>query len=567
MKYKKITKQQRVHYHPARSRPQAKYIFNSSRSFRSLTGKNPMGLRGYTKPDLPFRAVGYDFSIENGLRLKPRSNFWLRSTLLITTMLTTLPLLWWLNSSSASIPNITASANKSKESFPIYTTTPVAKVALTAPISVQSATKSLPISLNQPISLKQSQPIIHSEPLLNQPALPWLHLTIKAGDTLATLFEQYQLNKTQLQPLLTLEPEGQQLQQLQVGQPLHIKHDYQGNIHSLILVLNDRDELYCSPVDGTFQAKIKPIGIYSKSVSQCSTVKTSSKIHDLPQPVLAQLTNIFYPKLDLKHQSREGDQFCIIYEEHTLENDREAGPILAAEIIQQGQPHRAIRYTDQQGYTGYYTPMGDSWDQLSLLSAPVEFTRISSLFGDRKHPILNKFHTHTGIDYAAPWGTPIVAAGKATITFIGRKGGYGKAIILEHNQRLHTLYAHLSKYEPELQVGDKVVTGQIIGYVGQTGRATGPHLHYEIQIDNTPIDPLLAQSPLTLPISDEALLPFFAATQGLVNQLNAAVSLSPVRLAENTLFAKKTSRIPITSILEQNSLPTFPLTNMPRTSH
>jgi murein DD-endopeptidase MepM/ murein hydrolase activator NlpD len=289
-------------------------------------------------------------------------------------------------------------------------------------------------------------------------------------------------------------------------------------------------------------------------------------VPDLPQPILAQLIDIFYPKLDLKHQSREGDQFCVIYEERTLEDDREAGHVLAAEIIQPGQTHRAIRYTDQQGYTGYYTPMGDSWEQLSLLSAPVEFTRISSLFGDRKHPILNKFRAHTGIDYAAPRGTPIVAAGKATIAFIGRKGGYGKAIILEHNQRLHTLYAHLSKYEPELQVGDTVVTGQVIGYVGQSGRTTGPHLHYEIRIDDIPIDPLLAQAPLTMPISDGTLLPFFAATQGLINQLNAAVSLSPVRLAENTFFAKRTPRIPITSILEQNSLPPFSLPNMPRIS-
>ncbi|BAP55324.1 peptidase M23B [Thioploca ingrica] len=563
MKYKKITQQQRVHSRP---RPQAKYIFNSPRSFQPLVGKNSMGLRGYTKPALPFKVVGYDFSIENGLRLKPRSNFWLRSTLLITTILTTLPLLWWLNSSSASIPSTASAANKSKVSFPIYnTTTPVAKVASATPISAQS-TKQLPISLTQPVSLNPSQPIIYSEPLLNQPVLPWLHLTTKVGDTLATLFEQYQLNKTQLPPILAIELEGQPLQQLQAGQELHIKHDPKGNIHSLILVLNARDELYCSQVNGIFQAKIKPIEIYTKPISQCSTVNTSSMVPDLPQSLLAQLINIFYPKLDLKHQSREGDQFCVIYEERTLESDREAGPILAAEIIQQGQTHRAIRYTDQQGYTGYYTPMGDSWEQLSLLSAPVEFTRISSLFGDRKHPILNKFRTHTGIDYAAPRGTSIVAAGEATIAFIGYKGGYGRTVILEHNQRLHTLYAHLSKYEPELQVGDKVVTGQIIGYVGQSGRTTGPHLHYEIRIDDIPIDPLLAQAPLTMPISDEALLPFFAATQGLINQLNAAVSLSPVRLAENTFFAKKTPRIPITSILEQNSLQPFSLTDMPRIS-
>jgi murein DD-endopeptidase MepM/ murein hydrolase activator NlpD len=564
MKYQKITQQQRVNSHPARSKPQAKYVFNSSHSFSTLIGKTPAKFRS-TQLNLPFKVVGYDFSVENGLRLKPRSNFWLRSTLIITMLLTTLPLLWWLNSSNASIPS-TAPVNKSKQSFPIYTA-PVTSVASSATSMVDNSTQLLPTSLeNQPVPLNQPQAIIYPKSLRNKSTLPWLHLTIQAGDTLATLFKQYQLNNMQLQQILALEPEGQQLQQLSVGQQLHLKHDTKGNIHSLILELNDRQELYCYRVNETFHAKIKPLGIYTQSVSQCSTVQASAIVPALPQPILAQLLNIFDSPTKLKSQFQAGDQFCVIYEEHILETDREIGNILAAEIIHQGQTQRAIRYTNPQDYTGYYTPMGDSWEQISLLSAPVEFTRISSQFGDRKHPILNKFHTHTGIDYAAPWGTPIVAAGEATITFVGRKGGYGKTIILEHHQRVRTLYAHLSKYESELQVGDKVVTGQIIGYVGRTGRATGPHLHYEIQIDDIPIDPLLAQAPLTMPINDEALLPFFAATQGLVNQLNA-VSLSPVRLAENNRFTSRTPRvIPTTSILEQNSLPPFAVTEIPRIS-
>ena len=567
MKYKKITQQQRVNQ-LARSKPQAKYIVNSSRSFSSLNVKTPKFRN--TRPNLPFKVAGYDFSIENGLRLKPRSNFWLRSTFIITMLLTTLPLLWWLNSSNASIPN-SALVNP-KLSFPIYTT-PIASVASATPIADNP-----PTSLNTPVSLKQSsvinQPtslspppaITYSKPLPKQPTLPWLHLTIQAGDTLATLFEQHHLNNNQLQQLLALEPGGQRLQQLSVGQELHLKYDTKGNIHGLILVLNDRSELYGYRVnEKTFQAQIKPLGISAQPISQCSTVQAASIIPELPQPLLTQLLTIFYHQTEPQHQIQDGDQFCVIYEEHILEADREVGNILAAEISHQGQTQRAIRYTDSEGYTGYYTPMGDSWDQISLLSAPVEFTRISSLFGDRKHPILNKFHTHTGIDYAAPLGTPIVAAGKATIAFIGRKSGYGKAIILEHNSRVHTLYAHLSKYEPQLQVGDKVITGQIIGYVGRTGRATGPHLHYEIQIDDTPIDPLLAQAPLTMPINDEALLPFFAATQGLINQLNA-VSLSPVRLAENKWFSPRSSRVPILSILEQNSLQPVAFTETPRIS-
>ena len=177
MKYKKITQQQRVNYQPARLKPQAKYVFNSSRSLPSLIGKTPGKFRG-TQPNLPFKVVGYDFSVENGLRLKPRSNFWLRSTFIITMLLTTLPLLWWLNSSNASIPN-TVSANTKQLSFPIYTT-PVAHIASATPIANNSA-KLLPTSLTPPVSLKQPQAInqltsfrqpqaiIYSKPLLRQP--------------------------------------------------------------------------------------------------------------------------------------------------------------------------------------------------------------------------------------------------------------------------------------------------------------------------------------------------------------------------------------------------------------
>ena len=201
MKYKKITQQQRAHYHPARLKPQAKYVFNSSRSWSTLTGKTPVKLIG-TRPNLPFKVVGYDFSVENGLRLKPRSNFWLRSTLIITTLLTTLPLLWWLNSSSASIPS-TASTTKSKRSFPINMT-PVVNTVSVIPLA-DNSTKPLPTLLNHSAAFSiDTKPVVNatsaapiannSTQLLstslntlaakaishsfNQSTLPWLHLTV-----------------------------------------------------------------------------------------------------------------------------------------------------------------------------------------------------------------------------------------------------------------------------------------------------------------------------------------------------------------------------------------------------
>jgi hypothetical protein len=155
------------------------------------------------------------------------------------------------------------------------------------------------------------------------------------------------------------------------------------------------------------------------------------------------------------------------------------------------------------------------------------------------HPIFGRYNFHTGTDYAASTGTPIIAAADATVKFVGRKGGYGKTIVLEHNKRVRTLYAHLYKFAEELRAEQAVFQGQIIGYVGQSGRATGPHLHYEIQLDGTPQDPQQIALPLILPLLEEKQAHFAKKTQKLISKLDAISPLTAAKLAQSTLVEQR----------------------------
>ena len=256
-------------------------------------------------------------------------------------------------------------------------------------------------------------------------------------------------------------------------------------------------------------------------------------IQGLSKPLVAQFLNIFKPVIDIEREKQTDDQFSLIYKQNGKTSE-----ILAAEFSNNGKIYSAIRYTDKKTKTtDYYTPAGERLQKISLLSIPVKkITRISSPFGMRKHPILKIYKFHTGIDYAAAWGTPVFAGGDATVKFIGRKHGYGKVISLEHHQQVISLYAHLSKFANNLKVGKKVKQGEIIGYIGQSGRATGPHLHYEIRVDDKPINPeQLAKSPITITIAKKQKADFLKQSHILTAKLENLHYLSPttIKLAQN----------------------------------
>jgi len=354
------------------------------------------------------------------------------------------------------------------------------------------------------------------------------------------------------------------LRQVHINQEVHIKHDPNGQVEELLLMLNNNKELYIFKTEnGIYDSEIRKIGAYAEErISVQNQVKTelATAIQELglSKDKLSQLIQIFKGEIDFERGIKQGDQFTIIYKQRRFKEEIiEEGHILAAEFVNKDNVYRAFYYTDPTGYADYYTSDGYHIHKISLFRAPlVDYNRISSPFGDRKHPILRKHRFHTGTDYAASSGTPVFAAGDATVQFVARKGGYGKTIILKHNRRITTLYAHLLKFE-ELSIGDKVVRGQIIAYVGQTGRATGPHLHYEIRVDGKHQDPQEIELPLSMPIVEKYKTRFFSKTRKLITQLDKMNPLAPTRLVETTrapsisTVAKSTS---VKSVLEQHSI-------------
>ncbi|MCB1744589.1 MAG: peptidoglycan DD-metalloendopeptidase family protein, partial [Gammaproteobacteria bacterium] len=200
----------------------------------------------------------------------------------------------------------------------------------------------------------------------------------------------------------------------------------------------------------------------------------------LSDRLLMELVEIFAWDIDFAQDVRTGDTFTLVYEELLKDGKPvKTDKILAAEYQSRGEVLRAVRYADPSGHAAYYTPDGYAMRK-AFMRNPVEFSRISSRFNlNRRHPILHRLRAHKGVDYAAPSGTPIRAAGDGVVQFAGRKRGYGTTIVLQHGSKYTTLYAHMSKLAGGMREGKRVKQGKIIGYVGSTGLATGPHLHYE----------------------------------------------------------------------------------------
>ncbi len=464
----------------------------------------------------------HNFSIEYGLNLYPQSS-WLTPKLLIAiiSFVIALTLNWWLNNSNASISPM------SVKLIPVPTNNLIA-IPLELP-------NKIPIEI--PIKLAPTPPI----PTVSK--LPWLHLQVKTGNTLSTIFKQYKLKQVYQ---INQTEHAQQLHQLKINQELHIKHDDNDNVQDLILILNKTDELHVFRIgDKEFESEIRPIGKNTETVSVHGIIKTTlsaaAQQAGLSKQQLDKLMNIFVYNIDFESDIQIGDQFSLVYKQHQFGKDIEEGNILVAEFINNGKVYQALRYTDQNGNTDYYAPTGDNLQQISLLTAPItNFKRISSKFGKRKHPISHRRHLHTGIDYSAAQGTPIIAAGDATVKFLGRKGGYGKVIVLEHDARVQTLYAHMLKFVKTLKVGDEVSQGEFIGYVGQTGKTTGPHLHYEVLIDNVYKNPLDFKTPFSLPIAETKQPDFIMKTKKLLAKLNTInKSLLPTKLVQSVPITHK----------------------------
>jgi murein DD-endopeptidase MepM/ murein hydrolase activator NlpD len=215
--------------------------------------------------------------------------------------------------------------------------------------------------------------------------------------------------------------------------------------------------------------------------------------------IMTLANQIFGWDIDFALDIREGDEFGVLYEQKFQDGGYVTdGRVLAAEFVNQGKTHRAVWFESKDGEVeGYFTPEGKGMRK-AFLRAPLDFTRISSVFNPRRvHPLSGRVRAHKGVDYAAPTGTPIFAAGDGRIEFAGRKGGYGNAVIIDHGRGITTLYGHMSRFGKAARGGRAVKQGELIGYVGSTGASTGPHLHYEYRVKGVHKDPSTIPLPRT----------------------------------------------------------------------
>jgi murein DD-endopeptidase MepM/ murein hydrolase activator NlpD len=364
------------------------------------------------------------------------------------------------------------------------------------------------------------------EKQLTQPTDPLQKsVTVANGDTLSTVFSRVGLDANALHEAIGSSKDAKRFSRLHVGQVLDFKLTPEGQLERMGSKLNDLESISLTRSDKGFSFKrelVKPDvrTSYAHGVIN-SSLFLSAKRAGLSHSLTMDLANVFGYDIDFAQDIRQGDEFELIYEEHVVNNKQVGnGNILSARFTNRGKTYTAVRYTSKQGVTSYYNADGMSMRK-AFIRTPVDFARISSKFSmGRRHPILNKIRSHKGVDYAAPRGTPIKAAGDGRVLLAGRKGGYGNAVVIQHGNSYRTLYGHMQGFAKGVRTGSTVKQGQIIGYIGTTGLSTGPHLHYEFQVNGRHVDPLSQKLPMADPIARNEKQRFLQLSKPLMARMD-----------------------------------------------
>lgn len=358
--------------------------------------------------------------------------------------------------------------------------------------------------------------------------------TIEPGKNLSFYLNQQGLSAKTIHHLLDVQHK-KFLVKVFPGQRCNIALNQDKSVRKLSLHLSATQAISVeAQEDGTFKSQFIEYPTEARTIMSGATIEDSlyiaGKKASLTDNMIMELAHIFAYDIDFALDIRPNDHFKVVFEEYYFKGEKiDNGPILAAEFVNQGKKFTAIRFKDQGGKFSYFTPDGRSLKK-AFIRTPVEYTRISSHFNlKRRHPVLHHIRAHKGVDYAAPIGTPVKAAGNGKVDFIGRKGGYGNVVILQHGKKYSTLYAHLHKFHSQLKKDMKIKQGEIIGYVGKSGLATGPHLHYEFRINNQHHNPLTVQLPQAAPLPNGAKTAFLA---------KAKEYLHLITLQENIMLAK-----------------------------
>jgi murein DD-endopeptidase MepM/ murein hydrolase activator NlpD len=360
------------------------------------------------------------------------------------------------------------------------------------------------------------------------PAIPNTRSTtiqVRRGDNLSVIFKRQGIAAREIPALLAAEPLGKRLKSIFPGHGLTFDQADDGTLIKLTYTPGPLETLEFERVGSKFVSRevvTEPerATAYKHGVIDHSLFVASQRV-GLSDALTMRLAQIFQWDIDFVLDIRKGDEFHVVYEElYVGDNFIGYGDILAAEFVNRGDAYRAIRYQDASGRADYFAPDGASMRK-AFLRAPVEFSRISSNFNLRRiHPLFKRNVPHRGIDYAAPTGTPVLAAGDGRVATASRTEPNGNYVVLQHGEQFTTKYLHLSKFGRGIRSGAKVRQGQIIGYVGATGWATGPHLHYEFLVNGVHQNPRTVELPDAAPISAGELARFNQRTQPLLALLD-----------------------------------------------
>ncbi len=357
----------------------------------------------------------------------------------------------------------------------------------------------------------------------------WRNERVQRGDTVVELLRRLNVEDAAASDYLRTAAETESFRKLAIGREMQAEINAAGGLISLRYLDGDSAQTVIEKQGEGYTTRVMPAQLEKRLFVRTGEISTNlyaaTDAAEMPEAAANQLAEIFSGDIDFHHDLRKGDKFTVVYEMiYSNGTLVDTGRIQAAEFINQGQTYRAISFQDD-----YYTAEGKSVRK-AFLRSPIAFSRVSSGFSkSRFHPVLNKWRSHKGVDFAAPIGTKVKATSDGVISSFGRKGGYGNVIMINHQGHFTTVYGHLSRFAQGLRRGQRVAQGEVIGYVGMTGLTSGPHLHYEFKVDGQQRDPLRVALPDAKPIDAAHKVAFQSEADSFVARLN---------LLRNTNLAK-----------------------------
>ena len=402
---------------------------------------------------------------------------------------------------------------------PLRRATAVALLALSGMVAAFAVIRDAPdaILLLPKTALPEPLEIAYGEVVLPAPASFVREERFQRGDTVADLLARLGVIQHDAQRLLRVRA-------LRPGLTVNAEVGADGRLIALRFLAGKDTLVTVQREAGEFKASEEHAPLDARAVLKSGAIRTSlfaaADAVGLPDSVAIQMADVFGGDIDFHRDLRKGDRFAVVYEMNFLDGRAvHSGRVLAAEFVNQGKSFRAVYFTGADGKGGYYAPDGKNLRK-AFLRSPLEFSRVSSGFGLRMHPFLQTWRAHQGVDYAAPAGTRVRAVSNGVVEFAGRQGGYGNLVILRHPGQYTTAYAHLSGFARGLRKGRRVAQGDPVGFVGRTGWATGPHLHYEFRVAGKARNPLAVVLPAAQPVAAREMETFSRHARPLVAQLD-----------------------------------------------